>query len=343
MAKTFKEWFDGLSDATRLEFVSCYGKNWIDFDAPDYYRQPVYDTSSMTVQDFLYKNDNLSLKTNTLIVAVKNLIENNKYNEAFELVKTYMDERELNSRDVYHLAAYFCNAEFRALIKREINSHATWRREPFERLPLQTDFSHLDIHEMNCDQDFNNCYLEIFGKDAIKEVWLSSDTYINPYSYCKPTTEVGKQLTEIFDELFFGENGWSQEQKNHILNRVRCYKEDVEAFMRLIVAVDKKYLKNIYNVISSNTALATELSQQLKPDSELTGNETREQRYRYPKELRRLFQICGCCIRGTLPKTRISKIGDIANIVKLYNFNFSNIFDALYPETIEEVETIPAE
>jgi hypothetical protein len=69
-----------------------------------------------------------------------------------------------------------------------------------------------------------------------------------------------------------------------------------------------------------------------KPDSELTGNETASETFRYPKELRKVFVIAHACALKRVSKVKSGICKEIAPLLKIYGYNWNEIYDAMYPE-----------
>lgn len=338
--KSLLEFYNELPESAQsIILYNCSA--WFDPDAPGGLIKPLFD-GTMEPDAFLeYAQKSgsgqldLSYEECLEHIGIGTLVMHDKYDSAMKVVEKIIENENYYPKRMYKLFAYFLPSDFRRLARKYVERRRGWKADNFQNLITLDDYSEIKLSDMLAgDFHYDLGYIYIFGKDQIKQAWKENLSFARAFGQAECYEQ---ELSDIFDELFFGEDGWTEEQKIRIVRTIRCYEDDVKDFMRKIVAVDKKYLKYIEEAISSNTALAQALCQQQKPQSELTGNETREQRYRYPKELRKLFQICGCCVRKSLPKTRVSKIGDVANIVKLYNYNFSDIFDAMYPETVEAV------
>ena len=147
---------------------------------------------------------------------------------------------------------------------------------------------------------------------------------------------------DLVDELFFGEDQLTEDQKRRVITGYVRDVRDVKDFMQRFVAVDESYLKYLGYIIDDRPDLAMKLYKQKKPDDELAeyGEHVKiADSYRYPKEYRKLFLIAGCCARENVGKAKAGLIGEIASLLKMYSWNYLDIFYCLYPQYAEEATT----
>lgn len=199
--------------------------------------------------------------------------------------------------------------------------------EDFDNMP-QVDVRHIYLgNVVNSGQCSFKILEIIFGSHVLKE-YLKT----NPLSYGWRVYASSGVHNKIFDELFFGENGWSQSSK---MKFIRNYEVDLQAFydfMKRIVAVDEKYIKAVFLFAQKRASFMTELYQKHKDNEDLTGNETKDGLYRFLKKHRKLFKIAQCCVRKSIEGQNLKILKEEAGLIRLYNFDFDRIFDSLYPE-----------
>lgn len=179
------------------------------------------------------------------------------------------------------------------------------------------------------NNELTNPIVEIIGIDKAKQLgkenfrWVTSGIHYGTQS-------------DLFDELFFGDDGWSRETKYRVLSNMytgsRVDLSVFKDFISRIVAVDKTYLRFIKDIVANYPALGTHIYNEKKPAEELTGNETVALTYRYNKEIRNLARLANCCARKSISMVNQASMKEVGPLVKLYGYNFNDIYDAMYPE-----------
>lgn len=318
--KTFKQWVDGLGEAAR-DYIEKRCSDWADFTTEDYYRK--IDPNDTEFLRKLIREAYGYNKADKLLLATSMLL----------LQKTDPDSKEMFNTLLQNNSDY--DNTLCAVIGRD--AYREWYRKKYGQrlsksidyiLLMTDDFDNIDFSEYdNGNLTADPEYFDIFGEE-----YMLNFLKENPRLF-KPT-----QLAiddERFDKLFFGENGWTEAQKKQVIGNYTGDVWQMDDFLERIVAVDKSYLKYVYNIIYRDAAAAAKLYT-AKKDNYDVNTTTVQQRFRYSKELRKLFMIAGCCARESLPKTKAGTIGDISALVKLYDFDFNSIFDCLYPELMEQ-------
>jgi len=316
--KTLKQWFDGLSAATQAH-VEKNAEFWFDKSRPDYRRITEPDIPQLKAQ---IKEDggiryDQSKTIAHLISMVHKLIP-------ADLTKAQHDLwiQELIRQDKTTLK-YLSLDQQREYIQESRVKNGQY--ELFDLLFLSDDFGNINWKRLNPSSiELNEPTMEILGFEQSCEMAKLKPSLMNIKSI-----DINN---DIFDTLFFGENGWTDRQKHDVLGEYKANTRDVADFMKRIVTVDKSYLREVYRIIERNTALAAELYKLKKDTFDLKGDENTEMLYRYPKEFRRLFQIAACCERKNVGKAMAGTIGDSAALMKLYSWDWNMVFDCLYPE-----------
>lgn len=318
--KTFKQWVDGLGEAAR-DYIEKRCSDWADFTTKDYYRK--IDPNDTELLRKLIKEAYGYNKADKLLLATSMLLLQKADTESEQMFKTLL----VNNSDYDNtLCAVIGRDAYREWYK---NKYGQRLNKSIDCILLMTDdFDNIDFSEYdNGNLTANPEYFDIFGEE-----YMLNFLRENPRLF-KPTRLAIDD--EHFDKLFFGENGWTEAQKKQVIGNYTGDVWQMDDFLERIVAVDKSYLKYVYNIIYRDAAAAAKLYT-AKKDNYDVNTTTVQQRFRYSKELRKLFMIAGCCARESLPKTKAGTIGDISALVKLYNFDFNSIFDCLYPELMEQ-------
>lgn len=341
--KTFKQWFNSLSDGTQAYLQKTC--DWIDRNTEDGYRKPNdLEAEIEVIQLELAKNlkDDRYFRDHILNTIAFGLFQKHK--------NDYDDERYYNTLIAFDeknndVEDYLTVPEIRKMYQIKTQYHdAINGNEPSKYglskfLLMTEDFDNIDWSRLNMNQvDLNTETCEILGHDQLYKIAKE-----NPGRISGRRNLYADVNNVLFDELFFCEDGWTAKQKELVINNY-CYNEqDAEDFMRRIVAVDESYLRYIGKYfIYNNPALAMYLYKQKKPDDELNAlpeGHKIEDEYRYPKSYRKLFLIAGCCARERIGKAMTGSLREVAPLLKMYGYNFNTIFDCLYPKYAEVTNT----
>lgn len=344
--KTFRQWYEHLSPETQ-EYIAknCF---WFDITEKDYYKHSYTTVDSIKVTAEYIKNrldedkyinddcinpslvgvvrllkDKLSLEEYTLLlyglhdatrIGYSNF-DAMEYRELLKLTKKYKDQARKNDR---------------------WNNCGEYKYRLTDFLLMVEDFDNIDFSLLNHDSlVMDSATVEILGFDEMYKIAKEE-----PGKFSFRSRGRSNMNNKVFDSLFFCEDGWTPEQKKKIIQNYGYNEEDAEDFMRRIVAVDESYLKFFCNYfISNNPALARHLYNQKKTDDELNAlpaNHKMEDEYRYPKSYRKLFHIAACCARENVGKAMAGTIGDVACMLKMYAYDFNQVFDCMYPELATE-------
>ena len=356
--KTFRQWFDNLSPVKqRYLRENC---SWIDVDSKDRYNHPskekldakfnesVLEMVAQSSRDRYYSSNNaLESAALAFFQLHKDLLNEDAYKAIIKAATNNGTDRDINQ--------YVDAFELREIVKVKHEerlaynkTHNEWDQKNAlyslsEKLLITEDFSAFDWTDTDVrDRYLDSKMMEILGHDEVirraKENPRAVDSFRNRE----------KEIhNPVFDELFFCEDGWTKEQKQQVINSYGCGVHDVEDFIARIVAVDESYLRYIGTYFIRNCpALGMHLYKQKKSQEEIDAlplKHRQEDEYRYSKSYRKLFQIAACCARENVGKAMAGTIGDISGILKMYSYNFNQIFDCLYPQYAEAPEADPPE
>lgn len=331
MTMTFKEWYDKKSDDTQKYITERCG--WVNpFNKTGYMAKHTFDT----VQDVL-NEENSGYNEVKHIFGLALLLKNGGTVE--DAIKYVIK----NCGSIPHGALVLFDIEdrkkiARAMVKHDLEENPHHRISFSTWLFIQEDYSNLtDIDKLDDGLCLTPSILEIFGDEAAIEYAKNNVNAADIRCFPKDGSN-----NVLFDRLFFGENGWNDEQKNKVIHTMAISRgfnsyfnanddvlREVEHFIKNVCSVDKKYLKYLYQIIKENPSLATKLYEEKKPDTELSGNEPTDMTYRYPVWLRKLFLLMGCCARKTISKVNAGKLkNEGIALLRLYNYDFDQFFES---------------
>lgn len=330
--KTFKEWYDSLSERSQ-RYLNSYCYIWLDPDSQDGYRHKTINVEQ--VKSDLAAGIVTGYQANiasTIYYLMSELNKVNKEAVSDELLKLYEKEQA----DEYSVELFKClPVERRKEIKRAERSVYA-ELDLRDLLFITEDYDNIDWSKLKVGRsDFNlEIYSEIMGKEqALQYIIKHPDTLDK-----NQLINSENKNDELFDRLFFGENGWDEAQRLSFIKSYPPHYKAVEDFMARIVAVDESYLRYIKCFIKQDPAIASYLYNQKKGEDEINDSMSVAERYRYPKDYRKLFQICACCERKNVGKAMTGLLMETASLMKIYSFDFDTIFDCLYPQYIKEPE-----
>lgn len=355
--KTFKQWFNSLSEETQKYLIkNC---TWIDLESKDYYRHPdkkkldtllkvkLDEVKKSISEDGYYRSSTTNQQLGIIITQQhKDTLDHESY---MYILTALTDNVGCNTA--------YCDAfDLREMVKAKHDRTAEYNKDKSEwsrrkdtyslseKLLIMEDFSTFDWSDTDVgDICLDDVTAEILGHDeVIRRAKENPRCFTIRGNYRSFKTD-----NSIFDELFFCADGWTKEQKDRIIHDYDYDMRGVEDFMKRIVSVDESYLRYIGTYFIRNCpALGMHLYKQKKSQEEIDAlplKHRQEDEYRYSKSYRKLFQIAACCARENVGKAMAGTIGDISGILKMYSYNFNQIFDCLYPQYAEAPEADPPE
>lgn len=345
--KTLKQYFDSLSPEAQnwIEKECC---DWFDKNEPDYYKKAKATDSNKVFEDYMASFPEQvsyysSLNRQDLVrLALDSMVNNPAISQSTidQFVVTLVNKFASDcNRDIHmYVSDKYREEVFKVRHNESYYSSDSVKLSIENYLYTVKDYDNI---ELNWLQLYDNNDL---SKTIMLDI-LGRKNYLDIIS--KDSTGFVEQLplnkmNDIFDELFFCSDKWDKTEKKRLL-KIRyvkglskgCTHSNlclVEDFMQRIVAVDHKYLRYLYNIIEELPSLANEIYDQKKPDVELTGNESIPQTYRYSKDIRKLAKIAHACARKSVSKANSAFLKEISPLLRIYGYNFNDIYDALYPE-----------
>ena len=348
---TLKEWYDSLSpNAQYLIKNNC---EWFDVEQDDYYKKVINSqpmphllakilgmnvySSDRTKSDFCLMFLNEYKKTHTekdlqdiINILITRFVDTDRSGYPYEHLnmdiifmsddKDFVRQKFINTNTCkYDNKTYMKVWNALYLLDDYSDVPNALKKLPFE----------LDGIDGVCDG-----LDEIIGMEATKQMCIDSPSLV--------TIRRGQQ-SELFDECFFCENGWSEDQCIRWIKDTYAhtyshtivqsdYQDGFRDFIERIVSVDQKYLRYMYDIIKECPALGNKVYDEKKPDDELTGNETPEMTFRYSKFIRKLARIANICARKSLSNVNGKFLKEVGPVIKFYGYNWNDIYDCIMDE-----------
>ena len=332
--KTLKQFYDSLSEGAQA-WMRNNCTAWFDINQADYYAKPDLATTDLKelknilteeLGDARYSAYGTSKKIATrdadLLVYLSNKHPDIvSKSDADKAINQLFEGNQITDKTWLLLSEEQRKEAFIKSFKRY------GKMKLYQYLYLIKDFEDFTIDWEECDSvSLTAEVVEIIGK---KNAYAMIDRYGSDMS---SMIKFGKE-NDFFDELFFcNTETFNQQQKIRLLENVYADSyhlptlESTADFFKRIVAVDHSYLRFIYRIVDRYPAIATKLYNEKKPDNEPGEN------HRYNKELRKLFMIAHACSLGRISKNKCSIVKEIAPLLKIYSYNFKDIYEAMYPE-----------
>lgn len=348
--KELLELYNRISPEAQQELVNCCS-DYFDPKQEDGKRKSRIATEGKDIDFYLDRSESsgtVEAMTGILFNVVqdyderKKLINSNLFRE-YHNTRLSFNSKELevllllNTKDFkercYELLKYTCDRNYTD-INDAINSYLRLIclfNTDFSKEKMDEIYKKSDPDNIRCAlRSYKHLSFELFSKDVLKDVWLSDCSFIQLYDLRNY-----KEYLEIFDELMFCENGWTDNQKRDFIDNNGYDTNTFKNLVEYVLAVDMSYIKHFPEVFRYNKSLITELVNELKPESECNV-ERGDIRYRYPRKFRNLLMALYACIKETCGKVKSQKLKEIAPLLKLYNYDFNIICEAMYPEAFNE-------
>lgn len=340
--KTLRQWYDSLSENAQLRIQDkCF--LWFDAKEPDCYRKRKIITREQLTSLLAMQPDQVTrdyqlpygsnppkrliqlftlgyMADNGLIDV--NIVDNyiiNSMNKYDDIPTSFLFVSEKNRRKAYE-----------TYIDYKPNDSYS-RLDFWEYLYLIDDFDKLD--ELDWNSQVRPLNLDTITREIIGEV-NSRTIAMRSYAYLSKYLEP-KEECPLFDELFFGDNGWSDYDKQHIIDDYLDSRKSTltttEDFIWRFVCVDpKKYLPKLYNIIKVNTAIGTAMFTQKKPLKEIQEKNLKgEDTYKYGRVIRAVAKIANACARKSISTIAQKQLKEYGPLVKLYGYDFHTIYNAM--------------
>ena len=333
--KTFKQWMDSLPEHSR-DYIFGLSKAF-DKESPTYYacdrgkvrpeimfalikqkaeEQSYYrkridtDEAYSIIIGFLL--DKLEGKNNVLLDVDAETIE--------KTIHTFISYSS-NAGYINHLPLKFQRQQIRAKIPEGVEASLLLD----EVLLLTEDFDNIPWHMLDMEKYY---YIDNEWYSILPTSVLIKLAKAKPSAVDVNTIDMNN---EVFDTLFFLEDGWDISEKKVAIRKFTHTTNGIDNFLERVVAADKSYLRYLPLVLN-DAGLARTLYSRKKPPEEITEDMGIQDSFRYSKEYRRLFMIARCCNEKHISKEFARKIGEASALVKMYDYDYNTIFEALYPE-----------
>jgi len=344
---TLKEWYDKLTPVAQ-KWVKNHCNEWFDESTPDYYKADLMEEVSgnivsETSHPFMYdeiRGSGCNISEGIINRYCKILQLINKTHPEIISDKDYdtlvmpgICRSDIGYLDDLWRYGRTLEQKKQLFLQKELQQSSSLYLKDY--LFTVSDYSKLDINLIKKDT-LDQGIIDIIGYDNAK-AWAIDHPkrLVDGLSDCEES--------ELFDELFFGDSdednikGWSSAVKSRVLydryhNMTNLSR--FNDFLYRMVAVDHHYLRHLGDYLANYPALGNMIATAKKPESELDGTESVANRFRYSPEIRKLGKIANACIRKTISKTNHGSLHEHGSLVKLYNYSYKDIYDAMYPDEI---------
>lgn len=322
--KTFKEWFDGLSDEAKT-YIHMQVRNHThlyDFNSATYYNEKYADPRQLLFEienyikdhdssDEIYARSDTSYKLFSYLLRMVNEVnfaedERAILNDAF---------KRLDKRD---LVNYLSNEDRKRYYHKELSEH---RLDFYELLFITEDFDNIDWERL-CYNTYHPVHQEILGVDECIRRAIDNPSYLMGLMH---NTSYMYKPDIIFDTVFFTEDGWTEPVKQNFLRQLNVDKTVFENLCYRVFSVDASYIRYVLDSFANDWTTCNSVISQKKNEEQTTR--AKDCDYKYAKSLRELIAAVYVCKKGKASKLTLSKLGNLAGILKLYDFRISDIID----------------
>lgn len=322
--KTFKEWFDGLSDEAK-NYIHMQVRNHThlyDFTSATYYNEKYADPRQLLFEienyikdhdssDEIYARSDTSYKLFSYLLRMVNELnfaedERTILNDAF---------KRLDKRD---LVNYLSNEDRKKYYRKELCEH---RLDFYELLFITEDFDNIDWERL-CYNTYHPVHQEILGVDECIRRATDNPQYLMGLMH---NTSYMYKPDIVFDTVFFTEDGWTEPVKQNFLRQLNVDKTVFENLCYRVFSVDASYIRYVLDSFANDWTTCNSVISQKKNEEQTTR--AKDCDYKYAKSLRELIAAVYVCKKGKASKLTLSKLGNLAGILKLYDFRISDIID----------------
>lgn len=334
--KTFKQWMDSLPEHAR-DYIFRLSKAF-DKESPTYYACdrkrirpeimfPLIKQKKEEQHSYYRKRVEIDEAYSIILGFLLDKLEGK--NNVLPDVDTETIEKTIYTFISYQDSATYINYLPLKFQREYLRSRVAEREDNSLRLEelllLTEDFDNIAWHQLDMEKYY---YIDNEWYSILPTPVLVKMAKASPGAIDVNTIDMNN---DVFDTLFFLEDGWDSSEKRVAIRKFSHSAQGVANFMERVVAVDKSYLRYLPMVLN-HAGLARTLYSCKKPSEEITEGMGIQDSFRYSREYRRLFMIVRCCNEKHMSKEFARKIGDASALVKLYDYDYNMIFEALYPE-----------
>lgn len=332
METSFKNWYNKQSDLVKSYlYDKLNGSAYFAFENEDFYR-------------FSFDNpDNLVLKEQTKLRYdndAKNLIAYllrtvDTLNHSPEVKKKLLELKDEAFNHAYSYYKYDTVDSYKTYVRKNINS---WNKTIETILFYTYDYDNIDWTDL-VTPNYHPALIELFGKEKCLEKYKSN---IRDMTNFICSAEFATTSDPIFDELFFGSDGWSEEAKAKFVSSFTLDTQIMDSLCYHIFSVDISYMRYLKDACARDWSAVNKLCQQRKDEFSYNVNRVKESMYRYNKIIRQILYAIYACDNKKLNKLTVAKLGDLAGMVKLYNFDLDAVLESCFDMFNESTSKLTA-
>lgn len=330
MQPSFKVWYDSQSELVKKYlYDKLQYSDYFDFDKENYYKEN-YDNADNIILN--KKLDTYSNNTRERLLAyiIRTL---DKLNHSLEVKKAFdVLKEDINKKDDM-FSKYFGVAEHKKQVKANCSVYST---QLDTILFYTTDYDNIDWSDVILPF-YHPALVELFGKEMCLEKYKNNINYMRQFI---TSLEIERKQDVIFDTLFFGENGWTEEQKKQFICSFSLDAQTMDGLCYYIFSVDISYIKYLTATISNDWVSTSNICQVAKDNRYCSSTKLKEDEYRYNKLIRQMLYSMYACTNKKLNKLTIARLGDFAGMIKLYNFDLNTVLDSCIDIFNEETKRL---
>lgn len=358
MVKTFSEWFDEQDWSTQMYFAGCssfiqgvdekgekaHGSRVVKYQVkinclPEHNKDnffSTYDRASKSWKDQLAVQLLYASRLKTV-----NMLSDSEY---YAIIRKGVDTFGLDEIQNYLIAKDFREALKQAAIYK-------WNEKLIACIccaddPENPDWSLL-VSEKEEDNYFEYKWFKFIPFDQALNLVrkdLSLLEKLAQFIRDEQDKEVKDNHLKQVRELIFSKDGLSVDDREKALFYI-YRNRSINDFIREILPIDIRYGKLISKFYSykhySEKAIVEEMNRIIdlrKRDAGTEEERARPDWYesiesskpRYGKKIRQMAMLYRACVTKSYPKSKTSIIGDALCLLKMYDFSWSQVFDATY-------------
>lgn len=348
--KTLQQWW---AERSPLE-IACITEYcpWLDIDQPSGLVHK--EITNISKSEFLDEDTDNSMLTRILLEAIltknnageyrmfDNASESERQNLLLHALMCYSSsvhkETMYKYLDTEHMLTYLDQYKvpklgierllFEALIKTEDKDNIEWENLIYKSLVEEGS----DLWRYHIPGNL----ITLIPADII--IKIAKDK-----SYCFYDWDELPVNSDLFDEVFFCQDGVSKQSKRFMIERLlrragmddKLGRKRLDEFLERVVSVNKRYLKCLNEYLDSSdfNQIYTRYKTEIDPatGAEVVPEQKSKRVHYYGEEIRQFAMIAASCKHHRVFGGRIKGCGDAAGLLAMYHYNFDTITDMMYP------------
>lgn len=330
MQPSFKVWYDSQSELVRKYlYDKLKDSHYFNFDTEDYYKHNYDNPDNLILKNDLNVYSNTS--DNMLIAYIVRTLD--KLNHSLEVKEALDVLKENVNKESVTFGKYFGVTEHKKQVRAKCSTYSTNLEDV---LFYTTDYDNIDWSNVILPF-YHPALVELFGKEMCLERYKNNINYMRQFI---TSLEIERKQDVIFDTLFFGEDGWTEEQKKQFICSFSLDAQTMDGLCYYIFSVDISYIRYLTATISNDWASTSNICQVAKDNRYYSSTKLKEDEYRYNKLIRQMLYSMYACSNKKLNKLTIARLGDIAGMIKLYNFDLNTVLDSCIDMFNEEIKQL---